>query len=144
MTGVPFKGSILYHANTSFDLPCNCQGMYPAGTFSGSGTLTHLGLTTSNIKPCVYPMFSPEGSYIGNHVGIECASFVAANGDELYLNIHPYDILFTAAGAVGYATVDIIGGTGKFSSATGNFTGTVSILSATDAAFTNINGTISY
>jgi len=141
--GKPFSGSILYHFSSAFDLSCNCQTYYPAGNFYGTGNLTHLGLSSSKIKPCVAPIYS-GGVYIGNHVGVECASFVAADGDELYLSIHPYDILFTAAGPVGIATVDFAGGTGKFSSATGSFTGTVSILSATDASLTVISGTIIY
>jgi hypothetical protein len=102
-----------------------------------------MGFTTSTIKPCASLIIS-GGTATGEHVGVECAIFRAANGDELYVHANPYDIMFTAAGPVGTADVDIIGGTGRFRHASGHFTGTVSILSATDATLTNINGTITY
>jgi len=144
MTGSPFKGSISYTATSEYDLPCDCGSYFSVGTYAGSGTLTHLGLSTSDIKPCVSPIFSSTGAFMGDHVGVECAYFIAADGDKLYLSIHPYDILFTPSGPVGNVNVDFVGGTGKFASATGSFTGTVSILSTTTARLDVISGTISY
>lgn len=143
VAGKPFKGAMMYHYNSELDLTCDCQEYTSAGTFSGTGNITVLGLTTSDIKPCAAPIFA-GGAFVGNHVGVECASFVAANGDKVYLYTHPYDVVFTAAGLVGHPSIDIIGGTGRFSAATGSFTATLTILTASDAALTDINGTISY
>lgn len=141
--GKPFTGSMNYQFNPFMDLPCDCGSFYPAGTFSGSGNISHMGLATSNIKPCLAPIIV-GGNEIGSHVGVECASFVAANGDELYCYTHPYDIYYGATGAVGTILVDFTGGTGRFANATGSFTGTVTILPTGSASLTGISGTIYY
>lgn len=138
------SGSMYYQADATNSLSCNCGSFFPVGTFSGSGNLTHLGSSTSKIKPCVAPLYSGS-SQIGNHVGIECAYFQAANGDILYCTTRPYDLLFTATAAVGTAIVDFTGGTGRFAGATGSITGLVTVpYSGGTASFTNINGTITY
>lgn len=140
----PFTGSITYHFATDFDLPCDCGAYYPAGSFYGTGNLSHLGMSSSKIKPCLSPLFSGT-EHIGDHVGVECASFVAANGDELYLYTHPYDLMTSGPYGIGTCTADFVGGTGRFASATGSFTGTVTVHAATGTAtLTNINGTINY
>lgn len=139
---LPFKGSLSYSYSTTQDLPCDCGDLYPVGTFEGSGNLSHFGMAKSLIKPCVAPYFE-DGVQIGEYVGVECAYFEAANGDVAYLYTHPYNLLYTPGGAVGNATVDFVGGTGRFKNATGQFTGTVTVLGAT-ASFTNLSGTISY
>jgi hypothetical protein len=140
----PFQGSINYSFNASYDLPCDCGPYYPVGTFSGSGNLSHLGKSTSNIKPCVSPIFV-SGAHTGDHVGVECASFVSANGDELYCHTFPYDLIYTPTAAIGNVYVEFTGGTGRFSNATGNFTGIVTVPYGTGTAtLTDINGTINY
>lgn len=138
----PFTGSMTYNFAPNENLPCDCGDFFPIGTFSGTGNLSHLGKTTSLIKPCVGPLLQ-DGNLIGNHVGVECAYFVAANGDSLYCYTYPYDLYFTPVGGVGVATVDFVGGTGRFKNATGTFTGTVTVGQST-ATFTNLNGTITY
>jgi hypothetical protein len=158
----PFKGSINYAFATNFDLPCDCGSYSVAGNFYGTGNFTELGLTTSKIKPCVSPIYATRptapvtnghtaespflgGTPIGNHVGVECASFVAANGDELYLSIRPYDLMFGPAAAVGTCYVDIVGGTGRFTTATGTFSGTVTVPYTTGtASMTGVDGVIEY
>lgn len=139
---VPFQGQLTYAFTAEYDLPCDCGDFYPVGTFYGTGNLSHFGNVTSHIKPCVSPIIE-GGNYIGDHVGVECAYFTAANGDTVYCYTYPYDILFTPAGAVGVATVDFVGGTGRFKNATGSFTGTVTVMGAT-ATFSNISGSIQY
>jgi hypothetical protein len=141
----PFTGSITYHFSTAFDLPCDCGAFYPGGNFEGTGNFSHLGASSSRIKPCLAPIIV-EGAQVGNHVGVECASFVAANGDELYLHTHPYDLMFVGpATAMGVCTADMVGGTGRFASATGSFTGTVTVYFATGTAtLAGVTGTIAY
>lgn len=138
------SGSMYYHFDAENDLTCDCGSFFPAGTFSGSGNLTHMGLSTSQIKPCVSPLYSGS-TQVGNHVGIECAYFQAANGDKIYCTTRPYNLMFTATAAVGTAIVDFTGGTGRFAGATGTITGLVTVPYGTGtASFTNINGTINY
>src|SRR3569833_3090037 len=102
----PISGSIHYTFTTSFDLPCDCGANSPAGNYLGSGTLSGLGMCSTKIKPCLSPIFS-GGTLIGQHVGVECNTLAAANGDELYCNILPYDIMFVGSDAVGIVNVDI-------------------------------------
>src|SRR5690606_10600790 len=104
--------------------------------------LTHLGKTYSMVKPCLAPIMQ-DGNYIGDHVGVECAYFQAANGDFLYCYTYPYDMYISPVGSVGIANVDFVGGTGRFANATGSFSGTVTV-GPTGATFSNINGTIIY
>src|SRR5687768_1358719 len=94
------SGSMVYNVNPNFDLPCDCGSLFPVGTFYGTGNISHLGAATSLIKPCFAPIIS-GGVQIGNHVGAECATFTAANGDILYCYTYPYDLMFTPMGAVG-------------------------------------------
>jgi hypothetical protein len=138
------SGSIHYTYTTDFDLPCDCGAQVSAGNYVGTGTLTHLGMSSSKIKPCLSPLYS-GASMIGQHVGTECNTLAGADGDELYCNILPYDILFAGADAIGVINIDIIGGTGKFAGATGHFSGTATVhLSLGTADLEGINGTIDY
>lgn len=139
---VPIKGAINYNFVINYDMPCDCGSYYPVGTLYGEGNLSHLGKTSSYIKPCVAPIIT-DGSHIGDHVGVECGSFVAANGDEVYLYTYPYDLIYTPMGAIGYLKADVVGGTGRFANATGSVTGKVTVLT-TSASFSDINGTINY
>lgn len=142
-TARPFKGALTFSFAPNEDLPCDCGDYYPVGTFDGTGNVSHLGNTYSQIKPCVSPIIQ-DGTPIGEHVGVECAFFVAANGDSLYLYTYPYDLYYSPVGAVGYATVDFVGGTGRYANAGGQFTGKVTVRPNGTAAFTDLNGTISY
>ncbi len=145
-TARPFKGSLTYNLNTSLGLPCNCGSLIPLGDFEGAGTVTHMGLLKAKNKTCVAPIIV-SGNYVGNRITVECASFVAANGDQIFCNIPPYDLYFTAQGvATGTLEAEFTGGTGRFVNATGSFTGTMTVpLSNTNTAvLSNINGTIGY
>lgn len=139
------NGSMHYVYTTDFDLPCDCgTAGAPAGNYTGTGTFTHLGVSSSKIKPCLSPIFSGT-TMIGQHVGVECGTLVAANGDEIYLNILPYDIMFSGADAVGVCNIDIMGGTGRFAGATGHLSGTATVhLLAGTADLAGVTGTISY
>ncbi len=145
-SGRPFKGSLSYSINTSLGLSCNCGAMATVGDFEGTGTVTHVGLLKAKNKTCVAPIIV-SGNYVGNHVVVQCASFVAANGDEIYCNIPAYDLYFTANGvATGTLEAEFTGGTGRFAGATGSFAGTMTVPLSNPglAVLSNINGTINY
>ena len=139
MPSKPFKGSMTFVPSTNYNLPCNCPPTAPAyGTLVGTGNITHLGLATSYIMPCASPTTT------GLDVAMECAKFVAANGDQIYTYTYPYQMVFTPTGATGNIVVDFTGGTGKFTAASGSFTATVTLTSNGVAVMSNIDGTISY
>jgi hypothetical protein len=144
-SNAPFSGTMSYQLNTSLDLPCNCGIYAPVGTFSGAGTFSHLGASTSNIKPCA-ELLIVNGNPVGFYVGMECGSFVAANGDELWCTIPAYNLYFTNTGmASGTIVANFAGGTGRFTNATGSFTGTITnnpVLNT--ATLTGVTGTINY
>ncbi|MBL7681975.1 MAG: hypothetical protein JNK00_01345 [Flavipsychrobacter sp.] len=145
-TARPFKGSLSYQINTSLNLPCNCGPMGTIGDFEGQGTVTHMGLLRAKNKTCVAPIIV-NGNYVGNRIVAQCASFIAANGDEIYCNIPAYDLYFTANGlATGTLEAEFTGGTGRFVNATGNFSGTMTVPLSNPgvATLSNINGTIGY
>lgn len=142
-SGVPFTGSMTYQF-VGENVPCDCGEFTAVGNLVGTGNLSHLGNATSKIKPCAQPLIQ-NGAMIGQLIGIECGSFVAANGDEVYCHTYPYNLYFTATAAVGTINCDFVGGTGKFANATGSFTGTITVPYGQGiATFTNINGTINY
>lgn len=137
----PFSGSMVYQVSTAFDLTCNCDPTTTNFYYNllGSGTLSHLGLSTSKIKPCI-----TLTSY-GFHVANECGSFVAANGDELYTTVSPYDLNFNpSTGFSGTLHVTFAGGTGRFTTATGSFDATLSIDFSNVATLIVTSGAINY
>lgn len=145
-SGVPFKGSLSYSINMSLGLPCNCGALATVGDFEGTGTVTHMGLLKAKNKTCVAPIIV-SGNYVGNQITVQCASFTAANGDEIYCNIPSYNLMFTANGtATGTLEAEFTGGTGRFAGATGSFTGTMTVPLSNPglAVLSNINGTINY
>ncbi|OSZ78945.1 hypothetical protein CAP35_12060 [Chitinophagaceae bacterium IBVUCB1] len=145
-TSRPFKGSLTYQLNTSLGLPCNCGPLIPLGDFEGTGTVTHMGLLKAKNKTCAAPIIV-NGNYVGNRITAQCASFTAANGDQIFCNIPPYDLYFTAQGvATGTLEAEFTGGTGRFANATGSFTGTMTVplSNPNTAVLSNINGTIGY
>lgn len=141
--GKKLKGSMTFHISETYDLPCNCGQFQSAGTYSGSGNISHMGNTTSDIKPCIAPIFQGT-ALVGYHVGVQCGSLKAANGNYLYVNINPYDLNFTNAGAVGVVKIDIIGGTGKFKKATGKFKANTSNDGQGNVTLDIIKGMIDY
>lgn len=121
--GKELKGSMIYHYTESFDLPCNCGIFSSAGNYYGTGKLSHLGNSTSKIKPCISMIFSGS-TPIGVHVGEECGFFQSANGDIVNCVTLPYDMYFTSTGGLtGTLKVKFSGGTGKFKYAKGGFNG---------------------
>ena len=135
------SGSIQYALTTTQNLPCACNtGFFSSGIYAGSGTLTHLGLSSSLINPCV--TYTASGLYVGT----ECNTLIAANGDELHCLILPYNLYWGPGGnASGVSQVTITGGTGRFTGATGQLSGVVTIHTTTQTAdFTSISGTVTY
>lgn len=114
-------GTLVYDASTAFNLPCNCGSYVPLGNYYGTGELSHLGTATSKIKPCMAPIIA-NNQMIGMHIGAECGTLVAANGDKINCDIKPYDLLFGPTGATGIVRVEFDGGTGRFDDADGGFT----------------------
>ena len=135
----PFKGSMTMQPDGGSPL-CSCaEGVPIVGTLSGSGNITHLGLTTTTIQPCVVPV--PTGFEVKS----VCGSFFASNGDELVTVAQPYTLLFGPNGASGDIEVDFNGGTGRFANATGSFKATLTINLTTNVALmSNIDGTVTY
>ncbi len=141
--GKPFKGALTLTIDMENDLSCDCGNFASAGTYSGSGNLSHLGNSKAYIKPCIAPIFSGN-ALVGYHVGVQCGYFVAANGDIVNCDVQPYDLMFTATGGVGNVTVKFAGGTGRFKNAKGTFTGYTTNDGMGNVTFTNINGKIDY
>jgi hypothetical protein len=135
----PFKGSMTMQPDGGSPL-CSCAAGVPVvGTLSGSGNITHLGLTTTTIQPCVVPQAN------GFFVPTVCGSFFAANGDELITIAQPYTLFYAGSGASGDIEVDFAGGTGRFANATGSFKATLTIdLTTGVAVMSNIDGTVTY
>ena len=106
-TDRPFKGSAVGSANFLPDPSC------PLGfrsVLETSGTASHLGLASFSSNHCfALPNLITEGQ----------GTFVAANGDELYLTYvgtcNPPDFATCITDNV------VVGGTGRFANATGEF-----------------------
>jgi hypothetical protein len=116
------------------------------GEFTGSGNLTHLGLTASDTDVCNTP-----AACGGFSVSSQCAVFTAANGDELNGTVsEPYDNCFDpeCGCLIGEALIDFSGGTGRFEDASGQ--ATVVVTTTVDQFFNVVSvssvfdGTIDY
>ena len=142
-SGQPFKGSMKFVAAENYDMPCDCGPYFPAGTYYGTGSITHLGNASAYMKPCVAPIFQGN-ALVGYNVAFQCGALKAANGDELNVFIHPYTLTFTNTGAVGNVNIDFTGGTGRFKNATGSFKAGTSNDGMGNVTLDNINGTINY
>jgi hypothetical protein len=128
---LPFKGSLQAVETYALNFPTLTVDA------AGSGNATHLGRFTLNYH--VTAQLSPDGSGIGS----ASAQFVAANGDSLF------------ADGSGQATVTdtpnvdrivetytITGGTGRFTNASGSFTGERLVNLATGATSGTFDGNI--
>lgn len=138
------RGSMAFLITDAYDLPCDCgTALQSAGTYKGSGNITHLGKTSAYFKPCIAPIF--QGTVlVGYHVGIQCGFLKAANGDKIYVDIKPYDLMFTNTGAVGNVKVKITGGTGKFKRADGRFKAGTTNDGMGNVTLDDIKGSIDY
>lgn len=111
------NGTIVY---TTIGSPSSCgcpSSTQPGPLFEGSGNISHLGLSNATVASCA--IVSP-----GVFDFVEsCATLVAANGDEIFLDPQPYSLVFDPLCQCfsGNSVVDVIGGTGRFSNATGSF-----------------------
>ncbi len=135
----PFKGTLISFPAESVDLTCDC-GDVPPLFIQGSGDISHMGHTQSDGVSCATPQpwgFSVDG----------CVTLVAANGDEVFADVDPYDLLFDTTcfcKATGTTFGQIIGGTGKFSNAVGEVDINVELDLATFKFTVNLDGGISY
>lgn len=135
----PFKGTLISFPAESVDLTCDC-GEVPPLFIQGSGNISHMGLVQSDGVSCAIPQpwgFSVDG----------CVSLVAANGDEVFANVDPYDLIFDTTcfcKANGSTFGQIIGGTGRFLNAVGEVDINVELDLATFKFTVNLDGAISY
>lgn len=118
---VPFKGKGLYMPDPGISLSCSCA--FLAAPDAGSGNLTHMGNVTSESHTCVDDFITlPDSTIIGFSILSQCVSVVAANGDEVTLELAaPFIMLFDpdCACITGIGEYNITGGTGRFEGACG-------------------------
>ena len=121
--------------------PVTCQAMpYLKGTTTGTGHATHLGRVTGSATDCVVATSAYAFKFGGQ------LSLIAANGDELRATYR--GMLVPTATPPIYRITDgtytITGGTGRFSTASGN--GTLDGLEnlATGQGNFDLKGFISY
>ncbi len=135
----PFKGTLISYPAESVDLSCNC-GEVPPLFIQGSGDISHMGEVQSDGVSCAIPQpwgFSVDG----------CVSLVAANGDEVFADVDPYDLIFDTTcfcKANGTTYGQITGGTGRFANAAGEVDIEVELDLATFKFTVNLDGGISY
>jgi hypothetical protein len=135
-SAVPFKATVditeLIQDPTETD-PC-----YQIGVISGSGVATHLGKVTLVSRDCIIPKSPTEFAFYSNQLVL-----TVANGDQIHAT---YIGTLTFEGTVGVITGDyyIIGGTGRYSLASG--AGTVQGVEdlSTGQGSVQLTGTISY
>jgi hypothetical protein len=108
------------------------------GDISGTGTATHLGKVTLVSSDCINPISETAFSFSSKQLVV-----TAANGDQVFAM---YSGILAIEGTVGVITgaYQIVGGTGKFSQATG--AGTVHGVEdiSTGEGQIQLTGTISY
>ena len=115
----PFKGDVAGGASVALDSSC------PIGlrTLSeASGTASHLGFVRMSTSHCTPVTDTITGGQ---------ATFVAANGDELYATYSGKCVPFPFPPVGGFFTCEttnvIVGGTGRFANATGESDVTASV-----------------
>src|SRR4051794_38104795 len=129
---VPFKGA--WAGRTISAAPLPEDPLVIAVVSSGTGEATHLGR---------YTMTSPHLSYLLTGFAEGEQQFTAANGDTLTAHFSGY---FTPT-PDGFLAADlqatIVGGTGRFAGATGDYTFSIVFDPATFLSVATIDGTIS-
>jgi hypothetical protein len=135
-TAVPFNGSgsgtFAFTSQTTLAL-------------SGTGHYTHLGLTTLSFIGTISPL---PAACAGGFNAVEQDTYIAANGDKVYLTVN--DVLCPTSAAGVFSVIGsftVTGGTGRFADASGSGTITASttFITGTSGTFSGTTaGTISY
>ncbi len=137
-SAVPFKASI---AITESRQP-GTGACFFTGDISGTGHATHLGNATLVSHDCINPInaIGTEFSFSSNQLIL-----TAANGDQIFAT---YSGTFTIQGSIGAIAggYQIVGGTGRFSHATGAGTvqGVEDVTTNPSKGQIQLIGTISY
>jgi hypothetical protein len=134
-SAVPFKATI---AITESIQPIGTAPCILVGDISGPGVATHLGKVALVSSDCINPISKTAFSFSSNQLVLN-----VANGDQIFAT---YSGILTTEGTVGVITggYQIVGGTGRFSQATG--AGTVEGVEdlSTGEGEVQLTGTISY
>jgi hypothetical protein len=118
--------------------PIGAPPCFLVGTISGTGQATHLGKVALTSQDCINPISQASFSFASEQLVL-----TAANGDQVFAT---YSGVLTIEDGVGEITggYQVIGGTGRFSQATG----AGSVLGVEDLSTgkgqVQLNGTISY
>jgi hypothetical protein len=134
---VPIKGTLLGEGAPDPSAP-GCTGT-PIWRFHGWGTgeMSHLGPVGYTFTHCTYPDFSiTPGTF----------TLVADNGDELVLaHVGVYEVIGAMEGFTGEGTWTAVGGTGRFTHATGSgWWATVGDVPGGDALFGLPDGSMQF
>ncbi len=135
----PFKGKLVSLPAGGADLDCDCNGVPPM-YLSGTGNVTHMGKVNTEGVSC--SVQQPYGFSVDG-----CVSLIAANGDEVFSDIDPYDLFINTdcfCEANGQTQGQIVGGTGRFEDATGQVDITVHLDMETFEFTVTLDGQISY
>src|SRR5262249_36279760 len=126
-TALPIRGTSAGTNVTSFGVPTTF-------VVDEIGDVSHLGATATHVDGTLTP--TATGTIVSGS-----ATMVAANGDTLALALSG-TTTNTATGAQGVVVGQIVGGTGRFVSATGTITDNV-VLTITSASPTGVVATVS-
>ena len=146
----PLTGSIDLVSYNELDLNlCSALECELFGISRGSGNLTHLGLTTGGTKACAdQPVFDPFPNLISYRVYNQSSNYISANGDELCLDLmEPYILekdTPTSDYRFGTGHFVIVGGTGRFSDASGTVDVEITQYIPTSEVHVEVDGTIIY
>ncbi|HEX9453518.1 MAG TPA: hypothetical protein VGA27_04140 [Candidatus Binatia bacterium] len=131
----PFKATVAITEVIQSDATGVC---FLIGDISGTGQATQLGQVTVVSSDCINPMGPTAFSFSSNQLVI-----TTANGDQIFAM---YNGTLTTEGGVGVITggYQIVGGTGRYSKATG--AGTVQGVEdmSTGKGLVGLTGTLSY
>lgn len=130
--GAAFKVRAAYDATPTPDAACGGLRVVAAGSATG----TELGAGAWNDTECA--AFTPDGIVIDGAL-----TLTAANGDELFVDYHATTPFPGADGAIHpQGTFTIVGGTGRFATASGGGTLSADANVAAPATTAVLDGTI--
>lgn len=106
---VPFKATVAITER----IQEGTEGCFMNGYITGTGTAAHLGKVTLATTDCINPISATAFSFASNQLIL-----TAANGDQVFAT---YSGILSTEGTVGVVTggYQIVGGSGRFSEATG-------------------------